>query len=95
MITNDSVVVVASRQISSDLAGASVILNLDSSIYYGLEAGSARVWNLLQQPHTMTEILDVLLAEYDVEPERARRDLCALLEKLLDTGLIEIKNANH
>jgi len=94
MLTNHSIVVVAPHQISSDLSGASVILNLDSSVYYGLDKVAARIWNLLQQPRTVNEIRDALVEQYAVDPERAERDLHALLQKLSDAGLIEIKNAD-
>lgn len=95
MIENSATVVVSPRQLSSDLAGASVILNLNSSVYYGLDAVGARIWNLIQEPHTVREILDTLLAEYAVEPGRAERDLHSLLSKLSEAGLIEIKNAER
>lgn len=94
MLSNNSTVVVAPHQISSALADASVILNLDSSIYYGLDAVGARIWNLVQQPRTVTEICNVVVEEYDVDPARAARDVHALLQKLSEAGLIEIKNAN-
>lgn len=94
MISNSSTVVVAPHQISSDLSGANVILNLDSSIYYGLDGVGARIWNLVQQPRTVSEIRDVLVNEYEVDAERAERDLHVLLQRLSDAGLIEIKNAN-
>ncbi len=92
MLSNQSTVVAAAHQISSDLAGETVILNLDSSVYYGLDSVGTRIWNLLQQPRTVGEIRDVLVADYDVEPERAERDLIALLQKLNEVGLVEIKS---
>jgi hypothetical protein len=33
---------------------------------------------------------DALLAEYEVEPERLRQDMFALLEKLAEHGLVEV-----
>lgn len=92
IIANHSTVVAAAHQISSDLAGETVILNLDSSIYYGLDSVGTRIWNLLQQPRTVGEIRDALVAEYDVEPERAERDLIALLQKLNEVGLVELSS---
>lgn len=92
MLTPQSVVAAVPHQISSNLAGETVILNLDSSVYYGLDAVGTRIWSLLQARHTVGEIRDALVAEYQVEPERAQADLIALLERLREAGLVEIKD---
>jgi Coenzyme PQQ synthesis protein D (PqqD) len=93
MVTGDSTVVVAKEQISSDLDGESIILNIKSGVYYGLNAVGANIWNLIQQPKTISEIQDALLTKYEVEPEQCDRDLLAMLQELETEGLIEVSNA--
>lgn len=83
-------VVVAKHQVSSDLAGEAVILNLKAGVYYGLDEVGARVWNLLQEPRTVAELCDLLRQEYQVDPERCQADLLALLQGLAREGLVEI-----
>ncbi|QSJ19250.1 lasso peptide biosynthesis PqqD family chaperone [Nostoc sp. UHCC 0702] len=92
MVTGDSRVVVAKEQISSDLDGEAVILNLKSGVYYGLNAVGASIWNLIQQPKTISEIQDALLAQYEVEPEQCDRDLFAMLQEMEAEGLIEVSD---
>ena len=87
-----STVAASTEQVSSELSGEVVILNLKAGVYHGLDATGARVWELLQQPRKVAEIRDVLLAEYDVEPERCERDLLELLADLAGNGLLEITN---
>jgi hypothetical protein len=77
---------------SSELAGQEVILNLQSGVYYGLDAVGAFIWKQLQSPRAVAEIRDAMIARYNVDAARAERDLLALLEQLRQTGLIEIKN---
>jgi hypothetical protein len=84
-------VVVASRdQVSCQLGEESSVLSLKNSVYYGLDAVGARVWNLLRSTRSVEEIRDLLLQEYDVLPEQCERDLFDLLEKLRSEGLIEV-----
>ena len=90
MISLNSAVVVAKDQVSSDLGGEVAILNLKSGVYYGLDAVGARIWELIQGPRTVDEIRDLLLAEYDVEPERCETDLLSLLDQLAAEKLIEV-----
>jgi Coenzyme PQQ synthesis protein D (PqqD) len=85
-----SIVVAAKDQVSCDLAGEAVILNLKSGIYYGLNPVGARVWSLIQQPQTVRTVLETLLEEFDVELNRCQRDLFALLEDMASKDLIVI-----
>ena len=89
-IHEESVVVAAKDQISSDVGGETMILGSHDAVYYGLELVSARVWNLLQEPHTFGVLRDTLLKEYNVEADRLETDLRELLEQLAQHGLIEV-----
>lgn len=90
MVSHSAIVVATQAQVSSDLAGEAVILNLKNGMYYGLDTVGARIWALIQQPHSVAALRDAILAEYDVEAERCERDLLALLTDLAAAQLIEI-----
>jgi hypothetical protein len=85
-----TVIVASSQQVSCPLGDESAILNLKNSVYYGMNAVGARVWNLLQQPRSVSDLRDVLLDEYEVEKELCERDLIELLQKMHGEGLIEV-----
>lgn len=87
-----SIVVAVKDQISSDLAGEAVILNLKSGVYFGLNEVGAKIWSLIQQPKFVQDLRDALLAEYDVEPEVCDRDLLQLLQDLKAADLIEVSH---
>ena len=90
-ISRSSTVVAAKDQVSCDLGREAVILNLKSGVYYGLDPVGARVWSLIQEPRTVSVVLDTLLEEYDVEPGRCESDLFVLLDDLAGRDLLEIK----
>lgn len=91
-ITLRSIVVIAPNQLSCDLAGEAAILNLASGTYYGLNTIGARIWTVIREPQTVQYVLDRLLAEYDVESDRCKGDLIALLRELAGEGLVEVRN---
>jgi hypothetical protein len=93
--SEQSVVVVVRDQVSCDLGGEAAILNINKGVYYGLDPVGAHVWNLLQNPQRVAEIQRAVMQAYDVEPERCRRDVDALLENLLAEGLIEVRDGAH
>jgi hypothetical protein len=91
VVSGDSTVVAAKDQVSSDLGGEVAILDLKAGVYYGLDAVGARIWSLIQEPRTVNEIRNILLEEYEVEPERCERDLLVLLQRLADEGIVEVE----
>jgi hypothetical protein len=72
----------------SELEGESVLLNLKSEIYFGLDQMATRMWTELTKGDTIQAAYDRLAAEYDVPPEKLRSDLSHLIEELLSHGLL-------
>ena len=91
-ISNSTTIMPAAQQVSASLTDEAVILNLDSGVYYGLDAVGARIWNLIQSPISVAEIQRILLDEYDVDADQCERDVLALIERLVAEGLIEFSN---
>lgn len=90
-IPKDTVIVASADQVSSDLAGESVILSLKSGTYYGLNAVGNSIWALIQEPKTIGDIYDAILQEYEVDLHTCETDVQALIADLLSAQLIEIK----
>jgi hypothetical protein len=84
-------VVASDDLLASDFDHELVILNLRDGVYYGLQDVGARIWKLVQQPVTLKGIRDVLVSEYDVDPVRCERDVRALLEALMERGLVKMQ----
>jgi hypothetical protein len=80
----------AEGQMSCDLAGEAAILNMATGIYYGLDEVGARIWELIQDPKSVTQVRDALLEEYEVEPSVLESDVVKLLADMKSHGLIEI-----
>jgi len=74
----------------SDLEGESVILNLKSERYYGLDNVGTRFLTLLSTSESIEQAFETLLAEFDVEADTLRLDLTNLLVDLREQGLVEI-----
>lgn len=88
----DSTVAASGEQISSEVGGEAVILDLKGGVYFGLDPIGTRIWALMQRPIAVSAIRDALTAEYAVEAERCERDVLALLEQLAARGLITVRD---
>ena len=73
-----------------EVGGESVILNLESGRYFGLNSMGARMVAVLSASESIEAAHDTLLREYDVDPGRLQRDLDNLIQQLLEHGLIEV-----
>jgi hypothetical protein len=71
------------------LGNEGVLLNLRTELYLGLDSVGARMWTVLNDAPSIQAAYDLLLQEYDVEPDRLHQDLEELLDRLLEQGLIE------
>jgi hypothetical protein len=76
------------------LDGESVLLNLDSERYFGLDATGTRLWELMTSQPCIASALEKLQEEYEVEPETLRAHLTELLGRLVENGLLQVLPAN-
>jgi hypothetical protein len=88
-IRDDQVFTVSRDVLFQEVSGETVLLDLESEQYFGLDAVGTRIWSLLKEGRAVREMVETLLAEYEVEREQLAGDVRELLAALLDAGLIE------
>ena len=74
----------------SNLQNEAVILNLDSERYFGLDDVGTRMFSVLTSSDSIEAAYEVLCEEYDVNGDVLRRDLLALVQHLVEQGLVKI-----
>lgn len=74
----------------SRLQEESVILNLDSERYFGLDDVGTRMLSLLSTSESIQAAYESLLDEFDVDGQVLRQDLLALVENLVGQGIIQV-----
>ncbi len=68
----------------------SVLLNVETERYFGLDEVGTRMWQLLTTSQSIDGAYGQLLAEYDVEADELRDNLLELLDRLLACGLVNV-----
>jgi hypothetical protein len=76
-----------------ELDGESVLLNLDSERYYGLDEVGTQIWKVVTSSGTIVAAYEALAAEYDVAPEVLAADMRSLLKDLVAHGLLAVSDA--
>ena len=81
---------IATDVVFHDLQGEMVLLNLKTGVYFGLDAIGTAVWRLLEGGRSVGELLDALVAEYEVAERRCEADLVEFLGALRDNALVSL-----
>ena len=79
---------VAIRKIDND----TVLLNLQTGTYFGLDAVGSRLLELLEQNGELAAAHRAMLEEFDVAPEILEADLLRLSQEMSAKGLLEPLN---
>ena len=94
MIETTKRVVVPPHVLIRHLDGESVLLNLESERYFGLDATGTRMWELVTTESSTAVAFEKLLNEFEVEPEALRKHLTELLSRLVENGLLEVQTVD-
>jgi len=78
--------------VSRRLDDQTVLVNLRTNRIFELNRTGARMWELIGEGSSESQVVERLLAEFEVPQEQLEREVRTLLDSLLDEGLI---NRDH
>ena len=77
-------------QVMSRLVGdETVLLDLSSGIYFGLDGVGKRIWETIAEGRSLEETATIITAEFEVNEAQAQTDLIEFVENLVERGLLE------
>lgn len=77
--------------ISQEVSGETVLLDLESENYFGLDEVGTRIWQLIKETNDLQAIYRTLLEEYDVSEDRLQQDLDTLFAEITGLGLVTLE----
>jgi hypothetical protein len=77
----------------NEIAGESVLLNLDGGHYFGLDDVGTDMWKALTTSRSIEQALAQLTALYDAEASVLKTDLESLVNRLAQHGLVKLDNS--
>lgn len=86
----DTIVAQATGLVAADMDGEKVMLSIEKGKYFGLNGIGSRIWDMIEKPLTVREMVAELLKEYDVEEKTCQHDVQAFLSKLYTQELVDI-----
>ncbi len=78
---------------TANLGEELAVLDMASGSYFGLNATAAELWHLLDRPQPLESLCRTLQSGFEVDADRCRVEVLALLERLCAAGLVCARNA--
>jgi hypothetical protein len=83
-------VLIPEAVVSRDLGGETVVLNLETGLYFGLDELGTEIWNDLRSGNTLQQAVDRLLETFDVPEQTLRTDLLQFVSQMAAKGLVQL-----
>jgi len=84
----DTTLSIPAKVMSRLVGDETVLLDLESGIYFGLDGVGKRIWESIGEGLTLGQIAAVIVSEYDVEPAQAQADVVEFARDLAGRGLL-------
>ena len=75
MLNLDSIVSYREDIDTTDIDGDKVMMDLEKGQYFALNSVGSRIWEEIQSPVKISEVVNTLLSEYDVDRETCEKSL--------------------
>lgn len=80
-------ITISAQVMARQVGDETVILDLASGTYFGLDPVGARAWQLMSEDKSLREVCDALFEEYEVTREQLEADVLRLMQELSSKGL--------
>ena len=94
MVTFSKRAIIPAHVLVRQLDGESVLLNLETEKYFGLDTTGTRMWELVTTLPNIEAACGMLIHEFEVEPEVLRNNFAELLGQLVENGLLQVLPAD-
>ena len=74
--------------IDGEMDDEQVMLHLEKGKYFGLNPMGKRIWELIEQPKSFSELTGILLSEFKVTEEQCALEVQAFLEKVVKYDIV-------
>ena len=88
MINLDSIVSYREDLDTTDIDGDKVMMDLEKGQYFALNSVGSRIWEEIKLPVKVSDVVNTLLSEYDVDRETCEKCVIEFIEGLNSAGLL-------
>jgi hypothetical protein len=93
MLTVNSIVQRDTEVISADADADLIMVSIATGFYYGLSGVGREIWDLIEYPKKIADLVDHLTANYEIDSVVCKEQTLSFLGNLLAEGLVRVEDA--
>ncbi|HET8704896.1 MAG TPA: lasso peptide biosynthesis PqqD family chaperone, partial [Pseudomonadales bacterium] len=71
----------------TDFGEEKVMLSIEDGKYYGINPVGAQIWELLQTPQPLTQVVNAVCDHFDVSQSECETDVLSFVKHLIDKNM--------
>jgi hypothetical protein len=91
MLTLNSTIQRDTEVIAAEADQDLIMVSLATGHYYGLSDIAREIWDAIEHPRTISDLIDDLRAIYQIDTSSCTDQTLSFLEALLEEGLLQVK----
>lgn len=76
--------------LSSKMDDEVVMMHPESGKYFALNPVASRIWELIESPHSLSELVEKLTKEFDVPEQKCHKEVSEFLNEIISKKLADI-----
>lgn len=76
--------------LSAEIGGEAIMMSIEKGAYFGLNPIATRIWDLIDQPKSIAELIEVISTEYEVSDEQCSADVQEFVADMLARGIAQL-----
>jgi len=76
--------------VAAEMDGEIVMISIENGKYYGMDSIASRIWELIEAPKSVAEVVRILGEEYEVKQQQCQEDILGFLNCLHKEGLVKV-----
>ena len=74
--------------IDGELDNQQIMMSLENGTYYGLNPIGKRIWDLIENPLSFEDIVQILLSEFEVSKDQCNQEVQLFLDNAMKMEII-------
>lgn len=76
--------------LSAEIGGEAIMMSIEKGAYFGLNPVATRIWDLIEQPKNVAELIQTITDEYEVSAEQAADDVQGFVADMIERGIAQL-----
>jgi hypothetical protein len=92
IMTLNSIIQRDPEVITAEAAEDLIMVSIATGYYYGVSDVARQIWDAIEHPKMISELVDGLTARYKVDSSLCQDQTLSFLQALLEEGLLQVKD---